>query len=208
MTTVLLSPTYFGPIEWWRQLLCYDSAVIDHTVPYRKQTYRNRCIIATANGPQALTVPVTTGPAPLVSDHGNWRHVHWQALVSAYSDSPFFEYYADDLQPFFTDRWERLYDFDADITRTLCRLLDISPSLTFSSETIRPVSSNETVSSTASSPVDLRFAISPKQQSTAIGFVPRPYYQVYAQRLGFLPNLSILDLLFNMGPEAQLYLYS
>ena len=108
----LLSTTYFGPVQWYQKLCRYDSVLIERCDTYRKQTYRNRCVIATANGMQALTVPVerTDGGQRLltrdvrISDHGNWRHLHWHALMSAYSESPFFEYYADDLRPFFERR--------------------------------------------------------------------------------------------------------
>jgi hypothetical protein len=91
-----------------------------------KQTYRNRCVIPTTNGLQSLSIPVTTiADAPIsktsmkdirISDHGNWRHVHWNALSSAYGESPFFEYYQDDIRPFFERRWEFLIDFNMEIT--------------------------------------------------------------------------------------------
>ena len=148
-STCLLSTTYFGPVQWYQKLCRYDRVLIEHHESYQKQTFRNRCLIATTQGVQALTVPTNLPPmgetsfkavsgveasprggrsvgAVLLSDHGNWRHLHWQALQSAYGDSPFFEYYEDDLRPFFTDhRWERLIDFNDDILRTMCRLLDI-----------------------------------------------------------------------------------
>ena len=132
----------------------------------------------------------------LISDHGNWRHLHWQALQTAYGDSPFFEYYEDDLRPFFTERrWERLTDFNADICRTMCRLLDIHPD-------IKPT----TEYSKNGDFIDFRDAINPKHPLPDADFQPRRYWQVFEQRHGFLANLSILDLLFNMGPEAIFYL--
>ena len=125
-----------------------------------------------------------------ISDHGDWRRHHWQALQTAYGDSPFFIYYEDDLKPFFTERWELLYDYNEQIRRTVCRLLDISPSVSLTTAYL-PHPEN-----------DLREAINPKHPAADSDFRPRPYYQVYAQKNGFLPNMSILDLLFNMGPEA------
>ena len=94
MTTALLSTTYFGPIQWYQKLHRYDQAVIDRQEDFMKQTFRNRCLIATTQGTQALTVPVvhdskSTIADVLISDHGNWRHLHWQALQSAYGESPF-----------------------------------------------------------------------------------------------------------------------
>ena len=193
--TALLSSTYFGPVQWYQKLHRYGHVLIEHCDSYQKQTYRNRCLIATTQGIQALTVPVTVASGALTSDHGNWRHLHWQALQSAYGDSPFFEYYEDDLRPFFTERWERLYDFNEAIRQKMCELLDIQPHVSFTTEYIP-----------SPTPHDFREAIRPKHPLPDADFELRPYYQVYQQKHGFLPNLSILDLLFNMGPESIYYL--
>lgn len=112
MSKAILSSTYFGPIQWYQKLVRHSDCFIEQHESFVKQTYRNRCVIASANGPLSLTIPVERGVQPQsngktlmkdmrISDHANWRHVHWNALVSAYNDSPFFEYYADDLRPFF-----------------------------------------------------------------------------------------------------------
>ena len=205
---MLLSSTYFGPVQWYSKL-CHSTGpciMIEAHETFVKQTYRNRCVIATANGPQSLTVPVTHGnnsttdiSGLLISDHGNWRHLHWQALQTAYGESAFFEYYEDDLRPFFTERrWERLIDFNMDITRTMCRLLDIDVNLQLTSDFAAPA--------TPAATDDWRYAIRPKNPMPDPSFTPRPYYQVYRERHGFLPNLSVLDLLFNEGPQAILYL--
>ena len=107
-----LSSTYFGPVQWYQKLNRYEKCYIEQWDSFVKQTYRNRCVIATANGLQALTVP-TERPAGSgktlmkdirISDHGNWRHLHWNALLSAYGESPFFIYYADDIRTFFEKR--------------------------------------------------------------------------------------------------------
>ena len=133
MTSVLLSTTYFGPVQWYQKLYRYDSVSIDLQETFQKQTYRNRCLIATTQGIQALTVPVVHDASNMISDirisdHGNWRHLHWQALQTAYGDSPFFEYYEDDLRPLFTEhRWERLVDYNEAICHEMCELLDIQP---------------------------------------------------------------------------------
>ena len=184
-----------------------------------KQTYRNRCVIAAPNGPQALTIPVSHDTdKPLtrdirISDHGEWRRLHWNALQTAYGESPFFEYYADDLHPFFEQRWEFLYDFNMEITLTLCQLLDIHPHIT-STEQYTPAAGisgdDETdggcTHPSASLTADFREVIRPKHPLPDPDFCPRPYYQVYAARHGFLPNLSILDLLFNEGNESIFWL--
>ena len=98
--TALLSTTYFGPVQWYQKLHRYGEVRLECHDHFVKQTYRNRCLIASAQGVQALTVPVIhDGTADIrdvrISDHGNWRHLHWNALCSAYGDSPFFEFYAE-----------------------------------------------------------------------------------------------------------------
>ena len=197
MTTACLSTTYFGPVQWYQKLHRYDQVVIDGEERFLKQTYRNRCLIATTQGVQALTVPVVHDSKSsisdvLISDHGNWRHLHWQALQSAYGDSAFFEYYEDDLRPFFKENnWERLVDYNDAICRKVCELLDIQPSI---------------VHQYSQDCSDFRLVINPKHPLEDSEFMPRKYYQVYQQKHGFLSNLSILDLLFNMGPESIFFL--
>ncbi|MBQ8988636.1 MAG: WbqC family protein [Prevotella sp.] len=195
----LLSTTYFGPVQWYQKLHRAERVEIEQWESFQKQTYRNRCLIATTQGVQALTVPVERGTSPLIrdiriSDHGNWRHLHWNALQSAYGESPFFEYYQDDIRPFFTERWEFLFDFNEAISQKMCELIDIQPNVGYTS-------TYETATGH-----DYRSSINPKHPEPDADFIPKPYYQVYQQKHGFLPNLSILDLLFNMGPESIFYL--
>ena len=209
MTTALLQTTYFGPIQWYQKLYRYDHCMIEQYDSFQKQTYRNRCVIATANGVQALTVPVehtnlsplTSHLSPLVkdlriSDHNQWRRVHWNALQSAYSESPFFEYYADDLHPFFEQKYDYLLDFNEAIRQKVCELLDIHPDVSYTSD-FRHQTSDIT---------DYRDVINAKHPMPDADFTPKPYWQVFQHKHGFLPNLSILDLLFNMGPESIFYL--
>ena len=211
--TALLSSTYFGPIQWYQKLNRYDSILIEQHDSFVKQTYRNRCIIATANGSLALSMPTspgnkdkndegmpTTVNSTIISDHGNWRHVHWNALKSAYGESPFFEYYADDIMPFFPERWTDLYSFNMDICRKMCELLDIEPNISLTDHYISREEAGDL------GIADFRDAIRPKHPLPDPDFEPRRYYQVYEQRHGFLPNMSILDLLFNMGNESVLWL--
>ena len=198
--SVLLSTTYFGPIQWYQKLYRAERVEIEQWESFRKQTYRNRCLIATTNGIQALTVPVEHSDSPLIkdirlSDHGNWRHLHWNALQSAYGESPFFEYYQDDIRPFFEKHWEFLLDFNEAIRLKMCELIDIQPNVSYTKEFV----SEENMAS-------FRDVICPKHPQDDPDFTSRRYYQVYEQKHGFLPNLSILDLLFNMGPESIFFL--
>ena len=210
---VLLSTTYFGPVQWYQKLYRADEVWIERYESFQKQTYRNRCVIATTQGTQALTVPVERGHlSPLsslkdirISDHGNWRHLHWNALQSAYGDSPFFMYYEDDLRPFFEQRWDYLFDFNEAIREKICELLDIHPVVHYTESFISP-SSLTSYLLPLTSIHDFREAITPKHPAPDPDFTPRRYYQVYEAKHGFQPNLSILDLLFNMGPESIFWL--
>ena len=204
---VLLSTTYFGPVQWYQKLCRADEVEMEQCESFQKQTYRNRCIIAATQGPQSLTVPVERNVQSSkfnvqsikdirISDHGNWRHLHWNALMSAYGESPFFEYYQDDIRPFFEQRWTYLFDFNEEIRRKMCELIDIQPRVSYSLE----------FRAERSGLRDYRETIRPKHPPVDPDFVVKPYYQVYQQKYGFLPNLSILDLLFNMGPESIFYL--
>ena len=196
----LLSTTYFGPVQWYQKLHRAEHVQIERWESFQKQTYRNRCLIATTQGIQALTVPVVRGETSLmkdlrISDHGNWRHLHWNALQSAYGESPFFEYYQDDIRPFFQNRWEFLLDFNEAIREKMCELIDIQPQVSYTEQWVENSES-----------LDYRENINPKRPAPDPDFVSRPYYQVYQQKHGFQPNLSILDLLFNMGPEGIFWL--
>ena len=214
----ILATTYFGPVQWYQKLNRYEEVHIEHNDSYQKQTYRNRCIIATTQGLQALTVPVEApsllgrdgeglalSKTPIkdvrISNHGKWRTEHWNALQSAYGESPFFEFYEDDIRPFFENRWEFLLDFNMAITEKMCELLDIHPHIELTSSYLNSLPTGEGWGG-----ADFRTAIHPKHPQEDSDFCPKPYYQVYKERFGFQPNLSILDLLFNMGNEAVLYL--
>jgi len=207
MSTALLQTTYFGPIQWYQKLCRYDQTLIEQYDSYQKQTYRNRCVIATANGLQALTVPVEHDTLNIkneilkvkdmrISDHNNWRRIHWNALQSAYNESPFFDYYADDIRPFFEKKYEFLVDFNEAIRQTVCNLLDIHPQVSYTTDFSRQPSDID----------DYREVINAKHPQADADFQPRRYWQVFEGKHGFQSNLSILDLLFNMGNEAVFYL--
>ena len=200
--TVLLSTAYLAPVEYYIQMCNHSQAIIEAHCNYIKQTYRNRCVIASVNGCQTLSIPIVK-PDSLkcptkdirIAEHGNWRHLHWNAIVSAYNSTPFFEYYEDDFRPFYEKPAGFLFDFNEELRELICSILDISPLVSYSSEY---------VFSPQPDVLDLREVIHPKKEPLMQDL--RPYYQVFETKYGFQTNLSIIDLLFNMGPEAALWL--
>ncbi len=201
MATAYLSTAYLGPVQQYCKYLQFDEVRIETAENYLKQTYRNRCTIAAAGGSLSLSIPIVKPDTEKcltrdirISDHGNWRHLHWNALVSAYGMSPYFEYYEEDFAPFYEKKYEFLFDFNEELRLTVCRLLDLQPNVAYT-ETYLPEVEK-----------DFREIIRPKHPGTDPGFAAQPYYQVFRDKHGFIPNLSIADLLFNMGPEALLVL--
>ena len=184
MASALLSSTYFGPVQWYQKLNRYDTCLIEQHDHFVKQTYRNRCVIAATNGLQTLSIPVE-------------KFEGAKCEQSAYGESPFFEYYEDDIRPFFERKWVFLYDFNWEITLKMCELIDIMPCM-------RRTDSYELEPSEGV--IDFRETIRPKHPGRDDEFKPCTYYQVYQHKYGFQPNLSILDLLFNQGNESVLFL--
>lgn len=202
---MITSTSYLAPIQYYAHLYAASQVIEDRGEHYVKQTFRNRCYIATPMGAQALTLPIIRSEAShtptrdiMISDHGNWQHIHWTALVSAYESSPYFEYYADDLRGFYEKNYKYLVDFNEALLHTILNLLSLQKDIVVSNEYVVPTEAMGT---------DLRNVITPKKPLNADNtFRPFPYYQVFAARTGFLPNLSIVDLLFNMGPESRIIL--
>lgn len=200
MKPAYISTAYLGPVQQYSKMFHFPEVRIETSENYLKQSYRNRCIIAGANGPLPLSVPIVK-PDTLkcltkdirISDHGNWRHLHWNAIISAYNSTPFFEYYEDDFAPFYEKKYEFLFDFNEELRMLICQLLDIQPQIQY------------TTSFEADVENDFRW-ISPKQDIADPSFLLKPYYQVFQDKHGFLPNLSIIDLLFNTGNEGILIL--
>lgn len=194
---MLLSTAYLPPVQYFTKMLD-GSVCIEQWESFQKQTYRNRCVIDSEGGALVLSVPIEklVGGSRLIRDqrisqHDHWQHRHWQALVSSYENSPYFEFYQDDFRIFYEREYEYLFDFNLEILSTCLRLLDLDVDISLTTQYERDRE------------CDFRNSISPKCPFEGdANFIPSAYYQMFADRHGFLPNLSIADLLFNLGPES------
>lgn len=197
----VFSSNYLAPIEYYFQLINSEEAIIDTCENYVKQTFRNRCQILSPNGIQNLTIPLVKARQRKVirkveiAYDDNWRKLHWKSFESAYRSSPYFEYYEDDFYPYYHEKeYKYLVDFNDDLQKKIIELLSLETNITQSDNYIENVAPEN----------DFRKSISPKN-ITPLNF--KSYIQVFGgERNGFNPNLSILDLLFNEGPNAVNYM--
>lgn len=197
----VLSLAYLGNIQYYTKL-CTRKCVIDTHEHYVKQSYRNRCDILTVNGPTALTAHVVrpsnankSATRDIRLDHSKrWMHQHWMSLVSSYGKSPYYDYYADRFAPLYARRYEFLLDLDLDLMNAALDLIGSKKPVHFAESYIDP---QEPVT-------DLRDGISPKPRLAVHDpeFEPQHYYQVFDDRMEFVPNLSIIDLLMCEGPNT------
>lgn len=192
----IFSTAYLPPISYFIALKNSENVWLEAHENYVKQSYRNRCKIATANGIETLSIPVESNKGEKasirdvrISPHDNWQQTHWRAITSAYRNSPFFDYYEDDFRPFYEKSWTFLWDYNQELLTLVLNLLDIELTIKLT-ENFRSdyLDSN-----------DLREIIHPKKEPV---FISKPYYQVFENKFGFQEDLSIVDLLFNMGNEA------
>lgn len=198
----LLCSAYLPPVSFFQAVSGATEVCIERYDNYHKQTFRNRCVIATADGTQSLSVPVVKSDYPKqlmrdvrISDHGNWRHLHWNAIASAYMNSPFFMYYEDDFRPIYDRHHTFLVDFNQELMEKIVELAGLDIALSMSDE-YRHSADDDSV-------YDLRRLVDPSAET---GMTFAPYYQVFRQKNGFQKNLSIVDMLFNLGPETAIFL--
>ena len=191
-------PAYFPSIQYVKALIKAKEVTFTLESNYQKQTYRNRCSIYGANGKLNLTIPIQhtkrdghqKDKAVKIMWEENWQKLHWRSLSSAYRSSPFFEFYEDDLKEVFFKQPEKLMDFNIDLLSCIFSLIETDLSFSFK-EDFSPLSPLE------------ESLINAKKEST----ISYPVYQqVFATKHGFIPHLSILDLLFNLGPQSLDYL--
>ena len=202
MINILLHPTYFPSIVQMVAVVKADELVFEIQDNYQKQSYRNRTYIAHTNGRLLLNVPVKHArngtrqktKEVTIENSFPWQTQHWKSLQSAYRTSPFFEFYEDDIAPIFNTPVKQLLDLHFSIFNLLCELLGLDKTYDTTSEyLIEPPQ------------LDLRYLVEAKKQKN---YSLSSYTQVMEANHEFLPNLSVLDLLFNEGPNALAYLES
>ncbi|MBQ7272349.1 MAG: WbqC family protein [Bacteroidales bacterium] len=197
---MLLSTAYFPPVQWFALAARYKQASVEACERYQKQSYRNRCYILAGDGREMLQVPVVHGASweicdVLVDYSTPWVLRTQRALDTAYENSAFFEYYRDGLYEIMDSRPSRLWDLNMQLTQWCLDRLHLDCLITPTSAFTAP----------GTDPDDYRSVIHPKHPDTVLRDlgIERPYYQVFRDRMGgFTPGLSILDLLFNEGPDA------
>lgn len=202
--SALLSSAYLAPIQYYQKLKRYNNCIIEHNENFIKQTYRSRCNIYSPNGLLTLSIPLEkrnkrqTVKDIKISYEYNWQVLHWRSLESSYRRSPFFEYFEDDLQPFYHDKkFEYLIDFNEAIQQEILSLIKLKPNYSFTQEYKEKYEGVD----------DYRNIISPKESiNLDTNYSSQTYFQVFETRHGFIPNLSIVDLLFNQGSRVLDYL--
>jgi hypothetical protein len=201
----LLTTSYFPPVQYYNKIVKDNDILIEQFENYGKQSYRNRCDIYGANGKLTLSVPVIGGARKKILTKDvqieyveNWQKIHFKGIESAYRKSPFYEYYIDDIEPIFSKNHKFLIDLNNEAMQIVNDILEISPNIKLTEDYIDNTESME----------DWREGIHPKvsRRKEDLSFVANPYTQVFSNKLGFEPNLSVLDIIFNLGPEALYYL--
>jgi hypothetical protein len=203
---LLLSTACLPPIEYFILLARHRKATIDLHETYPKQTWRNRYLIVSGNGPVNLSVPVekihgnhTKTIDILISNHSNWQQNHWKTIYSSYRNAPFFVYYCDLVEQLILHNHEEsLSAFNNLVLNSLVNELGLSVEIDYTKEFVTD----------STGWLDMRFVLSPKNkvENTGTSIKLDPYYQVFQDRHGFIPNASILDLIFNLGPDTGEYL--
>ena len=198
LTKKILIPPYFGPISTWAEI--YNCDVIwDIHKNYNKQSYRNRTFIHSANGVQKLTVPIKhslikfTLNDSYIDNSTNWQQIHWKSIKIAYSSSPYFEFYKDSLEVFFSKKYTKLLDLNMKTIKMVSEWLEVDLNNDFSKKYVEDYNTK----------FDLRNLIEHKKKTKKL--IPN-YTQVFSNKNGFINDLSIIDLIFNEGPNSLRFL--
>jgi hypothetical protein len=193
---ILVSTAYLAPVEYFSLILQADEIYIEKEENYLKQTYRNRCNILSAHGPQSLSVPVYLGSfhkTPIkdirIDYSKRWQQVHLRAMTSAYNSTPYFEFYFEKIESKILRNHDFLLDLNLELTEALIEILKLKKTILYTSN-FEPIGYMEN---------DFRYKITPKKVSH---FPFKEYTQVFNKGEDFIQGMSIVDLVFNMGPDA------
>jgi hypothetical protein len=197
----LIHTAYLPSGEYIAVLFRYPEIVVETMETYRKQTIRNHCHIYGPNGKQQLTIPVekpggnhTLTRDIRVSGHEPWQRTHWRSIETAYNNSPFFLFYRDYFEPFYLKKFHFLLDFNQTLLNQVISIMKIPVTIEFTNHFEK-------------SPTSLTDLRNSQLTRTGAEVSPMPHYiQVFEPTHGFIAGLSILDLLFNLGPETGDYL--
>jgi hypothetical protein len=205
----LLSSAYFPPIDYFTIIRNYSSILIEECDNYQKQSYRNRCNIFASDGILSLSIPIVKSPVhtsirDIKIDYSYpWLQRHKRAIISAYRSSPFFDYYRDNLFFILDQKKTFLFDLNTDLLSALLEMCGVKAHLSLTKQYVRGADLDDNSD-------DFREIIHPKMESPIFGSCQKikPYYQVFSDKWGFKSNLSVIDLLFNEGPNAISFLES
>ncbi|WP_421943689.1 WbqC family protein [Pedobacter sp.] len=200
--TAILPLFYLPPVGYISKLQSVsDNFLLEKYEHFPKQTFRNRASIYSPNGKLDLTVPVVKGSKMRtalkdvkISYDFNWQRLHWMSFESSYRSSAYFEYYEDELAPFYNKKYDFLFDYNFELLEWISKKLKLNIDYNFTTDYIDDLASD----------LDYRNFMNPKKTEDYLN--NKPYYQVFEDKHEFIANLSIVDLLFNQGPQAKLYL--
>ena len=193
LNKILLPSSYFGPIEYYAFLSKYSNIYIEVQENFIKQSIRNRCYVLSANGKLRLTVPVYKTNQTKINNikicyKQNWIKNHWYSIKSSYGSSPYFLFYENEIFKVLQKQEKYLLDLNNSLQKKIFEILDINPSISFTKNYNQ-----------VQNMYDLR-------SHSFLSNKIKPYNQVFMNKLNFIPNLSILDLIFNLGPQSTKYL--
>lgn len=195
--SILLSTAYLPPVEYFVRIFNADKISIEVEETYPKQTYRNRCDICSSAGKLSLSIPINkpngnhTKTKDIKIENGlKWQLTHWRAIVSAYNHSPYFLYYRDSLESFYYKEFNHLIDYNLELLNLTLEWINLERKI----DTSKVFEKN-----TPEDIRDYRYLIHPKKEAS---IELKPYTQIFSDRHGFIPKLSILDVIFNLGPDT------
>lgn len=193
----LLPIFYLPPISWFSEFLNHEEIVLELFENFPKQTYRSRCNVFGANGKLALIIPIHHNGSRTLKDieisyAEDWQKLHWKSIKNAYQSSPYFEYYESKLEKIFSFQPKYLVEFNVKAIKVILEILKIEKDFSFTESYLE-----------SPEMFDFREKFSTKKESE---YHLKEYYQTFSDKLGFIKDLSVIDLLCNIGPESATYI--